>query len=49
MTGYDLIQKIQMLGPEKEVILDDDGNTYGVDIMVWNENDLESPLAIVAT
>jgi hypothetical protein len=49
MTVKELIERLQKFDEDKLVILDDDGNTYGLDdneIDIWNESDPESPIAI---
>ena len=49
MTVKELIKLLEKLDPDKLVIIDDNGNTYGLDsdeISIWNENDPESPVAI---
>jgi len=49
MTVKELIELLGKLDPDKLVIIDDDGNTYGLDdneVSIWNENDPESPVAI---
>jgi len=48
-TVQDLIDHLKGLGPERTLILDDDGSTDGVymdDINYWNENDNETPVAV---
>ncbi len=48
-TIKELIEHLKKFDEDKLVILDDDGNTYGIDeatISIWNEKDPESPVAI---
>ena len=46
MTIKELIEKLQKFDEDKLVIIDNDGNTFGVDNPeIWNEEDPESPVA----
>lgn len=47
-TVGQLIDYLEILGRDRCLILDDDGNTYALDsnhIGLWDENDVRSPVA----
>ena len=48
-TVGDLIEWLELLGRDRTLIYDSDGNTdsvYPTDIVIWNENDPNSPVSI---
>lgn len=48
-TVQDLVDHLTQLGPERELIIDVDGNTYPCsefDIELWHDIDPDSPVAI---
>ena len=48
-TVGDLIEWLELLGRDRTLIYDSDGNTdsvYSTDIVIWNENDPNSPVSI---